>query len=157
MKHLLRLREPLLDPSSRLRVVTTRYTGAYSPSHHFLADRPFKAIVYSQLRHLELSCSQFSVQSHYLFQFSVQSRIFSLAFRAVICPQFDIRSHHVSFPSDIQSCIFILAFKTASSVWRSESSFVFSSTFGATMSLFRFTFRVAFSFWRLKPHLQFGV
>ena len=75
----------------------------------------FKAM--SSVQHLESSClsSVRHLDPPYLFQFNVQSRIFILAFRAIV--QFGV-----------QSRIFSLAFKAVvyfvSLVWRSELLFV---------------------------------
>ena len=83
--------------------------------------------------------------------------LFRLTFRVVICPQFDIQSHHVFFLFNVQSRIFIRRLEPHLQFQRSEQSFVLSSTFRAIISLFHLTFRFAFSFWCSKPYLQFGV
>ena len=82
------------------------------------------------------------------FHFGVQSRIFSLAFRVIVCFQFDIQSHYVFLPFGIQSRIFSLAFKVVFLVWILELLFVSRSTFRAIISL---------SIWHSELHLQFGV
>ena len=43
VEHLLRLREPLLDPSSGLRVVVAHYTGAYFPLSSFPCRSTFQS------------------------------------------------------------------------------------------------------------------
>ena len=137
-----------------------------------------------------------------LLRLAFKATFFSLAFRATISLQLGIQSHHPLFSSTfraimsllclmfrvifsvqhskphlqfgIQSRIFLLAFRVASSVWRSESLFGFSSefrviipssfwcskslfvsssTFKLIMSSFRSTFRVASSSRHSEPHL----
>ena len=79
----MRLMESLLDHSSGLRVVATRYTGAYFPPHHFLVDWRSEPPCFLN----------YDVQSR-SFQLGVHSHIFGLTFRATIFFQFGVQSHH---------------------------------------------------------------
>ncbi|KAL6323644.1 hypothetical protein AAG906_002111 [Vitis piasezkii] len=86
---------------------------------------------------------QFGVQSFHLslVRYSEPSclfsvcRIFSLAFRAIVCFQFGIQSHHV-----------------APSVRHSESHL----QFGIQSHIFSLTFRAMFLVWCLESHFEFG-
>ena len=102
-----------------------------------------------------------------LFRFGIQSRIFILAFKAVV--QFSsvfkatpsVRCLELHFLFGIQSrCSF--------SIWCSELSFISSSAFRVVVCFFSSTFRVVMSFFnssfrvtslvrRSEPHLPFGV
>ena len=99
------------------------------------------------------SLLSYGVQSHHLFavwrleppsllsydgqsrpsQSGVRSCIFSLAFRAIVCFQFNIQSHYVFFSFGVQSRVFSLAFKVVSSLWHLES--LSSLAFDATIFL----------------------
>ena len=125
-------------------------------NHHLFFDLAFRAASsFWCLEPLFASSSSF-IAIIPLFQFGVQSRIFILAFRAVVCFLFDIQSHHLFFPFDVQSCIFISTFKTISSVWHSEPLFVFGSTFRAVFSVWR-SESLFILVRHSEPHLQFSV
>ena len=101
----------------------------------------------------------FGVQSRCLFQFDIQSLVFSLTFRSsslvfsVInfflvrrsepCLQFGIQSHHVFLQLGVQihHISFISAFRVVSSFWHSEP-------------LFSLAFRYAFLVWHLESSFR---
>ena len=135
----------------------------------------------SLVRHLEpffVWCSQlhFSVQhSEPHLHLDVQSHIFILAFRAIVCLQFDIQSHcsffiwhlellfilvrrsepHLQF--SVQSHIFISTFKAAFSVWHLELQFHFGVQSHYLFLVQHSQPSYLFSVWRSELHLHFGV
>ena len=125
-------------------------------SHHISSILAFKSA--SSVKHLEslfifsstlrAIISPLVWPSKPYFQFGVQSRIFSLAFRVIVCFQFDIQSHYVFLLFGVQSRIFSLEFRAVFLVWLLELLFVSRSTFRAIIS------RLV---WHSEPYLQFGV
>ena len=73
-------------------------------------------------------------------QFGVQSHIFSLTFRVIVCFQFGIQSLHISS---------FFVFKATSLVWNSELLFVFSLAFRVVICSFSSIFIVTMSFFHL--------
>ncbi|KAL6350192.1 hypothetical protein AAG906_004133 [Vitis piasezkii] len=179
LEHLLRLREPVSDISSGLRVVAICYTK----SHVFsLAFKVVSPVWHS--KSLSLHSSTFRVV---LFSSAFRAGIFSIwrlepsftvrhlepfvssAFRATISFQFDIQSHILSY--GIQGHHFFLVrrselylylvFRATSPVWNSESSCLSSVRHSDPPYLFQcsesssfhsLTFRVVASiFKRLEP------
>ena len=118
--------------------------AADSPSISLIFHLAFKVVVHfsSTFRVIpSIRCSEphfhFNIQSHHIFrlafkavfsiwrlepclQFNIQSRIFSLAFRVVVCLQLNIQIHRIFFWFGIQSHIFSLACRATFLVWSLE-------------------------------------
>ena len=161
----MRLSESLLDPFNRLRVVATRYLGAYSPpppliislqhnvqSHHIFSVTTFRVIFHNLVFRSTISF-QFGIQSHYLFSIWCAEPLF--------LPSFSIQSHYL---------FSILAFRVtiSSQFWRLEPSSLFNLAFRVIifsqfrrpkpLSLFSFSVQShhLFSIWRLESSSLFS-
>ena len=111
-------------------------------------SQAFRSTISLSIRCLE-SHLLFGFQSHCLFQFDIQSRVFSLAFKAIV--QLGIQSH-----------IFSLVFRATSPVWHSEPSSYHDRAFIATFSVFRavnsiWVFRASSLVFNVISFFQFGV
>ena len=146
-------------PSSAFRVIISFSVWRSKPPPLF--SLAFRAVFsfWHRWHHLSLFWRS---ESH--LQFGIQSRIFILAFDDTIFLYFGIQSHHR---------IFNLAFRAVFSFWH-QSYHLFRLAFRAVVHFpfsiqshifiltskslfFCSTFKATSLFWRLEPHLQFGV